>query len=84
MDDTAVAEYIATDVQLAWEMFQVGRSQAEREMYPVFDILQRLWASGHKTVEQDAHWWLFDKAGEFKSCGRTFRELCVNIVLAGL
>jgi hypothetical protein len=69
---------------MAWQFYQIGRSQASRELYPVFDILQRLWASGHKTVEQDGQWWLFDKSGEGKTCGRTFREMCVNIVLAGL
>jgi hypothetical protein len=77
-------QYKKCDVQLAWEMYQIGRSQAQRELYPVFDSLQRLWASGHVTTEQNGQWWLFDEAGEGKSYGRTFRELCVNIVLAGL
>ena len=43
MDDTAGAEYIATDVQLAWEMFQIGRSQAQRELYSgIADVMQLL------------------------------------------
>lgn len=50
---------------------------------PILDILPRLWAKGWKTVEQDGEWWLFGEDGEDIDRGRTFRELCVNIVLAG-
>lgn len=53
-------------------------------MYPIFDILPRLWESGHKTVYQDGKWHLFAKSGDGLVCGNTFRELCVNIVLSGL
>jgi hypothetical protein len=50
---------------------------------PVFDILPRLWATGHKTKEQDGEWWLFRKDGEGLVSGSTFRKLCVSIALAG-
>jgi hypothetical protein len=52
--------------------------------YPIFDILPRLWKEGYKTIEQDGRWWLFDKGGEGVISGETFKDLCVNIILAGL
>lgn len=52
--------------------------------YPVFDILERLYESGHYTKKQDGRWYLFDKGGDGIASGETFRGLCVNIVLAGL
>lgn len=54
------------------------------DLYPVFDILERLYREGYYTSEQDGQWWLWRKDGEGIACGRTFRGLCVNIVLAGL
>lgn len=54
------------------------------DIYPVFDILPRLWASGHVTKEQDGEWWLFRDDGEGLISGKDFRGLCVNIVLAGI
>ena len=53
------------------------------EGFAIFDILPRLWATGHKTVEQDGKWHLFRNDGEGLMVGATFRDLCVNIVLAG-
>lgn len=50
---------------------------------PILDILPRLWSTGHSTVEQDGKWWLFDSQGEGLTFGKDFRELCVNIILAG-
>ncbi len=52
--------------------------------FHIFDILPRLWANEHTTVEQDGEWWLFDRAGEGVISGKTFKKLCVNIVLAGI
>lgn len=60
------------------------RERTEATMYPIFDILPRLWASGFKTVEQDGEWHLFEKGGDGLMTGKTFRELCVNIVLGGM
>lgn len=54
------------------------------DVYPIFDVLPRLWATGHKTKEQDGEWWLFDGGGEGIVSGRDFRGLCVNIILAGI
>lgn len=51
---------------------------------PIFDVLPRLWATGHRIAEQDGEWCLFDKTGEGIAVGATFRRLCVNIILAGL
>ena len=53
------------------------------EMMPIFDILPRLLLAGHKLREQDGEWHLFRADGEGLAAGRTFRGLCVNIVLAG-
>jgi len=53
------------------------------EMLPILDILPRLWATGHKIVEQFELWHLLDKDGNVIVTGKTFRELCVNILLAG-
>lgn len=52
--------------------------------YPIFDTLPRLWAAGYVTKEQDGEWNLFAPDGEGVLCGKDFRSLCVNIVLAGL
>ena len=54
------------------------------KMYPIFDVLPRLWAEGYSISEQEGRWWLWDKQGEGVTNGFTFRDLCVNIVLAGL
>lgn len=54
------------------------------EVMPIFDVLSRLWAEGYRTCEQDGNWHLFRKDGEGIAIGKTFRDLCVNIVLAGL
>lgn len=53
-------------------------------LFPIFDILERLWRAGYTTVEQDGRWWLFAATGEGIMSGSTFRDLCVNIVLAGI
>lgn len=54
------------------------------DVYPIFDVLPRLWAAGYKTKEQDGEWWLFRSDGEGICSGRDFRGLCVNIILAGI
>lgn len=54
------------------------------EVYPIFDILPRLWSAGYTTCEQDGRWHLFRKDGEGVVSGVTFRDLCVNIVLCGI
>jgi hypothetical protein len=54
------------------------------DLYPIFDILQRLFREGHTITEQDDRWWLFDRNGEGVISGLSVRDLCVNIVLAGL
>jgi len=55
-----------------------------QEVLPIFDVLPRLWSDGYRTCEQDGNWHLFRKDGEGIATGKTFRDLCVNIVLAGL
>ena len=52
-------------------------------LMPILDILPRLWSTGHTTVEQDGKWWLFDSRGEGLTFGTDFRDLCINIILAG-
>lgn len=52
-------------------------------LMPILDILPRLWSTGHSTVEQDGKWWLFDAKGEGLTFGTDFRDLCINIILAG-
>lgn len=54
------------------------------EVLPIFDVLPRLWSAGYTTREQDGEWNLFRKDGEAITTGKTFRDLCVNILLAGL
>lgn len=62
----------------------VKQWEGRPDVYPIFDILPRLWADGYKTKEQDGKWWLFSCGGEGIISGRDFRGLCVNIVLAGI
>lgn len=54
------------------------------EVMPILDVLPRLWGEGYRTCEQDGEWHLFRKDGEGIVLGKTFRDLCVNILLAGL
>lgn len=49
----------------------------------MFDIWPRLLMQGFQMKEQDGKWWLFRNDGEGMVSGDSFRELCVNIVLAG-
>jgi len=74
------------DYQMRVDQAALARAfiEARPDAYPIFDILPRLWASGHATKKQDGTWWLFRSDGEGLISGRTFRELCVNIVLAGV
>lgn len=51
------------------------------EVYPIFEILPRLWSQGYVTVNRGELWRLCDAAGWEIVNGKTFRELCVNIVL---
>jgi hypothetical protein len=61
------------------------------EMFPVFDTLDRLMREGFN-IEYPAQWEdvdrdlfnLVDITGGTVISGNSFRELCVNIVLAGL
>ena len=50
-------------------------------LYPVFDILESLLHRGCSIQEQDGRWWIFDDTGEGVISGKTFREMCVNLVL---
>lgn len=60
------------------------RERTEATMYPIFDILPRLWASGHRTYERHNGEWVLASATKTLMAGKTFRELCVNIVLGGM
>lgn len=55
-----------------------------KEIYPIFDILERLFLSNHTIDYQDEEWWLFDKTGEGLISGKSLRSLCINIILAGI
>ena len=68
-------------VDICAETLASYRERTEQQMYPIFDILPRLWASGHLTFEKDGEWILLDGFSEVVMTGKTFRELCVNIVL---
>ena len=52
----------------------------------IFDTLPRLCDKGYTIVpDENGTWRLMDSDGvSIVTSGRTFRELCVNIVLAGL
>jgi hypothetical protein len=60
------------------------------EMYPVFDTLDRLYREGHiiipnRSDTQNASFLLINQNdGTTAMTGSTFRDLCVNILLAGL
>jgi hypothetical protein len=56
------------------------------EMYPVFDTLDRLMRKGYQVkqpFDKDG-FYLLNAAGGIEATGSSFRDLCVNIVLAGL
>lgn len=74
--------YQDLNVDLAWQAWKESLSRCAQ--YPVFDILERLYASGYYHSQQDGRWWLWEKGGNGVCSGETFRDLCVNIVLMGL
>lgn len=82
LDADVVADVLDEQNQAAIQASSV--EVATVDPYPVFDILERLYDSGCSTKKQEGLWWLFDKDGNQMEAGRTFRGLCVNIVLAGL
>ena len=56
------------------------------EMYPVFDTLDRLMRQGHRVIQpvSNGSFYLANADGQLLASGSSFRDLCVNIVLAGL
>jgi hypothetical protein len=56
------------------------------EMYPVFDTLDRLYRDGFKVIRnfRNGRFILMETGGKVVVTGKSFRDLCVNIVLAGL
>jgi len=62
----------------------VMRESDKLNVFPIFDILERLYNGGFTTRKQGDRWWLFTPDGEDVISGETFRELCVNIVMSGL
>jgi hypothetical protein len=53
-------------------------------VFPVFDRLDYLLSNGHTITKEKDYWRLKDKTGESVMTGHTYRDLCLNIVLAGL
>jgi hypothetical protein len=56
------------------------------DMWPVFDVLDRLYRDGYRIIQTDpgGGFYLANSDGGVEMTGDTFRDLCVNIVLAGL
>lgn len=73
-----------SDPDLCDVCFWRNRAWNLPEHYQIFDILERLWVAGFETIHQDRRWHLFAPDGEGIISGKTFRELCVNIVLEGI
>ena len=62
------------------------KEEKQVEMYPVFDTLDRLMRKGYQVkqpFDKDG-FYLLNAAGGIVMRGSSFRDLCVNIVLAGL
>jgi len=58
-------------------------AEPEPELFPVFDILDRLYREGYE-VKWHLKCYLLNPAGGIVASGTTFRDLCTNIVLMGL
>ena len=56
------------------------------ELFPVFDTLDRLIRQGHRVIcpVDNGSFYLANADRQILASGKSFRELCVNIVLAGL
>lgn len=63
-----------------------SRISKQDQNYAVFDTLDRLMRQGHKIVQpiDNGSFYLLNAAGGIVMSGKSFRDLCVNIVLAGL
>ena len=86
-DDFSHREFslgVAEQLEQLAAAIRKGYESEKTDLFPVFDIIDRLWESGNYIKRQDGSLWLFDAKGEGVLCSGTFRGLCVNIILAGL
>ncbi len=74
-------KYCVTNVQTAWNAWE----RATQELLPIFETLGQFIKDGCYIKTQDdgegERFCLFARDGEDMASGKTFRELCVNIVL---
>ena len=76
---------LATNARLLARQTDLAReAETGDKIYPIFDILPRLFKTGHYIDEQDGRWWLFDGKGEGVISGETYRSLCINIIFMEL
>ena len=76
---------LATNARLLARQCDLAReAETGDKVYPIFDILPRLFRTGHYIDEQDGRWWLFDAKGEGVISGETYRSLCINIIFMEL
>jgi hypothetical protein len=59
-------------------------AEPEPELFPVFDILDRLYREGWTVEMRIDRFFIFDESAKLRASGATFRDLCTNIVLMGL
>ena len=72
--------------EIAWRAYQ----QAYEDMYPVFDRIHKIVRRGGSLYEPvfgmdsaaDELWEIIDANNDVIARGKTFRELCVNFMLA--
>lgn len=66
-------------------IYQVYRdAEPEPDLFPVFEILDRMHRSGWSIEIQNNRFFIFDEGANMRASGATFRDLCTNIVLLGL
>ena len=82
--DESAKEYAAEVVRKGGQLVAITKYVNHEAVFHVFDVLDRLLADGHTIDRDDKHCWIKNRDGKKVMTGTTYRDLCINIVLAGL
>jgi len=82
--DESAKSYADEVVRKGGKLVAITKYVNHEAVFHVFEVLDRLLADGHTIDRDDKHCWLKDRKGKKVMTGHTDRDLCLNIVLAGL
>ena len=82
--DESAKEYADEVVRKGGQLVAITKYVAPDRVFPVFDRLDFLLSNGHTITKEKEYWRLRNKHGKLILTGTTYRDLCINIALAGL